>query len=173
MPDVADSREISLDRPVDEAFLKHTHRQGQASTYFPAPTRSEETASSMSFMLLSTDGDVLEEPSVQQAYRFLEPERSVWLITDWLSACAGRLSKVVCTGLAATQMGLARLDQPTHGLDVHAIVTMLRHEEHIVVSVSSELVKSRSEVFASSLFAPSGAYLTWLALAEDTADDQG
>jgi hypothetical protein len=55
----------------------------------------------------------------------------------------------------------------TFAIDVGAIISAVEQERWTRVTVSPDLIMPRGQVFASSLFMPSGALLTWLVLQED------
>jgi len=89
---------------------------------------------------------------------------------ELLANGAKSFSKEIIFGLACVQIDITRLssnDLRTAAIDTYAIVNTCREEEAIVVSMSRSLMMSREKVQESSLLAPSGAYLTWMAMLQD------
>lgn len=93
-------------------------------------------------------------------------------LKEWFANQAWKISKSLINVIAATQIDIARLTfdgRCTAPSDVAAIVRMI--PQNYIVSVSPSLIMSRSEVHASSLLAPSGFRLAWMAMFGDEVDD--
>jgi len=94
---------------------------------------------------------------------------------EWIGIATSKLSSAIVTTLAATQFNVARLSSdnlPTGAFDAEAIVRSIAEQEAAVVSLSADLIVERAQVQARSLLAPSGAYLTWIEILQESMPDE-
>jgi len=161
-----DTHTVAVDEPVEDVLLKI--QEGVAVHQRRSDVYEDEASSSLSLWHRPEgSGPTWVLPEVDSASEYAERARTPFL--EWLSVGAIRLSRGLVASLAATQINLARMNFDglgTAGFDARAIIEAVQQDRWVRVTVSPELVKTRAELFASSLFAPSGAELTWLALEE-------
>ncbi len=151
---------LQLDEPVDEAYIKLIDAAQEAEDSFAmAPSRPEN------------HGEVSQSTNLQPDYGL----RSAGVpLKDWLADVAVRVSRYSVFIFGAFEAGLARAivrNLDTGELNVPAIMRPYRQYVQLTVNISPGLRMPRSEVLASSFVGSSGAYLTWIALAEDAPDD--
>lgn len=168
MLDTNDTTRIVLDGPLADVFVRKMHDVRVEASYLPPVVTTDEPGSS---------GRAIEVTGRGRTGTYSRPERCFGAqqtkhpsLMAWLSTSAGHFSRAFVLSLAATQINLTRLSsrgQTTGAFDPTVIALLFAEKKDIVVSVSPDLVKSREGVFASSLFSPSGAYLTWVAMFED------
>jgi len=153
-----DTNTISFDLPVPEGIIKEL----QESTPWDADMAQE-----------TSDINLLEQEAESIPLKPTFVSDRPLGFTEWLSIAAATLSKTLVTTLAATQINLARLSsdpQGTVAFDPSSIFEVIMQERSTVVSVSPSLIMGRFEVGASSLLAPSGAYLAWLEMLAEEGD---
>ncbi|MHC4145100.1 MAG: hypothetical protein ACYSWW_10845 [Planctomycetota bacterium] len=153
-----DTHTLSLDRPVPEGIAKVLRENAPWDTDL-----SQETSDITCFQE--------EEDSIQLKPTLFSDKPLGF--TEWLGVAAARLSRTFVTTLAATQLNLAQLSsdpQVTVAFDTTAILKAISAERASVVAVSAALVAPRSEVRASSLLAPSGGYLAWMEMLQESPD---
>ncbi len=172
-----DTRSVNLDEPISDGFAKpllvaekenvtHTEKENVTHTEKEDVTHTEKEGVTG---FIPSDAVRLY---FEYKHRHNEPPR----LREWLAGAGSRLSQWVVGAATAAQIGLATLsrdDRWTASFDVAAITRMQYRPYSFRVSVSPELAMPRSEVFASSLLAPSGVYLTWLEMLEYESDDEG
>jgi len=151
---------ISLDEPVPEGIMKMLRE----ST--PWDTDMAQETSDINILEQETESIQLKPTIVS--------DRPLGL-SGWLAIGAAKLSRTLVATFAATQLNLARLSsdpQGTVSFDPSSIFKVVMQERSTVVSVSPSLIMGRFEVGASSLLAPSGAYLAWLEMLAEEGDGE-
>ncbi len=150
--DSVDTRAVSIDVPIGSGFMKRFAEH--------PPLSGQPWDDSRDSTLVENDqyarSDVLGYPPVGSAS-----------LLDAILLNAGRVPRAVMHTLAATYIDLATLsldNRLTAAIDASAIIGPLRVMHLSPVSISPDLRMPRSKVQASSLLAPSGAYLTWVAM---------
>ena len=122
-----------------------------------------------------TETDVAQLENLEGIQGVGKSGPSPHVIAEHVSAGMKKAGRALAAAFAAMLIDLARLnweDQPTSIIDVQVIAEVLAEKGPLLVSISPKLVKARAEVFASSFFVPSGAYLTWVAMGEEQIDGE-
>ncbi len=160
MTDTQNTRMIDLDEPPSDGIIKILNK----------PTLWEDDLSQeTSDMACIT----IEEDSIPLNLTY--GQFSPTSFYEWLGIAAARLSNAMITTFAATQFNIARLSSdnfPTGAFDATAIIRTISEERSFVVNISPDLIMTRTEVRASSLLAPSGAYLAWMDMLRESPDDE-
>ena len=153
-----DTHTISLDVPVPEGIIKELRES--------APWDADMAQDTSDITLLEQEAESIP---LKPTFVFDRPLG----FSEWLAIAAATLSKTLVTTLAATQLNLARLSsdpQLTVAFDATAILKSISADKSSVVAVSADLVAPRSEVRASSLLSPSGGYLAWMEILQESPD---
>lgn len=162
MTDTVDTTPIPLDEPVDEGFIKILEHEAHYSD--------------ISILEETTSSDFLETDEYSHLKRLTYDTRKPIHLLELLSIGARSFTRSLITGLAATQMiNLARLssrNQLTTAIDVAPMINIWLEKQSRIISVSPDLIMPRAQVQASSLLAPSGAYLTWVEMLEEDLYDK-
>jgi len=160
MLDTIDTRMISFNEPLPEGIVKMLDER--------APW----------------DADLLQETRGITHFRdneYSQPSKHTYIpdkpifFYDWLGVAAMRLPESRIVAIATTLLYSAKLSidpQWTFAFDPNPIVKVISKEKSSQVSISPGLIMPRTQVRASSLLAPSGAYLTWVEMLAEDLDDR-
>ena len=153
-----DTHTISIDTPVPEGILK--------SLCESKPWDTDQSQETSDFTIIEQEVD-----SIQVKPKFVS-NRPI-SFSEWLGIASAKISGGLVTALASTQINLARLSSDPHltvPVDAHAIFRVISAERSNVVAVSRDLIAPRSQVHASCLLAPSGGYLSWMEMLQESHD---
>jgi hypothetical protein len=158
MSENLDTRTVSWEEPLSEGVARLLHAEER---WQPEPLESDTTAS-----------DVSPDEDSRVSVIAGKPHG----VHGWLGWAATKCPRGVVAGLMATHMAVTRLSSHSDGtgtLDPYQLLHPADAPPSHGASISAALVMRREEVRASSLLAPSGAYLTWIEMcAEDTNGEE-
>jgi len=161
MIDAIDTRMLSLDKPLPEGVIKMLDESAPWDADL-----SQETSDITSF---GEEHNSLPLKPIHVTDRPIDFYEWLWFAAR--RAAESQIRSTILILLLSLEKVLVH-PQWTFAVDPHLIFEAVSDKKSPVVSVSPSLIMPRSEVHASSLLAPSGAYLTWLEMLAEEADAQ-
>lgn len=158
MPDTIDTRMISLNEPVSEGMLKMLDHRARWDI-----DPSCETSDVPYFQ---------DEGYSQPSKLKYMPDKPI-SFCEWLGVATVTFSEPRIAAITAILSAAIVIDPRwTFYFDPGPILKAMAEEKSAVVSISPTLIMPRTQVRASSLLAPSGAYLTWVEMLAEDLDDR-